>query len=107
MAAAWVGEKNRPIGLDLGVQDYILKRFSPRELAAHAGKASRRTAREIGESKGSPLYFGWLTIDLKNWTVNGGEARITRTVTQAQPGTLVCVEHKKWAATVYLALSTN
>ncbi len=92
MAAAWVGEKNRPIGLDLDVQDYILKPFSPREPAAGARRAPRRTARQMDASEGSLLPSGWLTIDLKNWTVNGGEASIPTTITE--PGMFLCIEHK-------------
>ena len=45
MVTARVSEGDRLAGLDLGADDYVLKPFSPRELAARVRAVLRRTAR--------------------------------------------------------------
>ena len=46
MLTARVEEKDRLEGLDLGADDYVIKPFSPKELAARVRAVLRRTARE-------------------------------------------------------------
>src|SRR5689334_18956974 len=40
------GEVDRVVGLELGADDYVIKPFSPRELAARAKAVLRRSSRE-------------------------------------------------------------
>jgi len=47
------GEVDRVVGLELGADDYVIKPFSPRELAARA-KAVLRRARSAGSASQSP-----------------------------------------------------
>ena len=82
MATARVDEDDRLAGLDLGADDYILKPFSPRELAARVRAVLRRTARQTDAAQPSLLEFDGLTIDLKNRTVNRGEAKPSLTPTE-------------------------
>ncbi len=56
-------EEDRIVGLSLGADDYVVKPFSPRELAARVAAVLRRT-QSIGESTGEkPLVFDGLRID--------------------------------------------
>jgi DNA-binding response OmpR family regulator len=56
-------ETDRVLGLKLGADDYVVKPFSPAELAARVGTVLRRTGRRPDE-KGD-LEFGDLAIDMK------------------------------------------
>ena len=82
MATARVDEADRLAGLDLGADDYILKPFSPRELAARVRAVLRRTARQTDAPGRSLLEFDGLTIDVKNRTVNRGEIKLSLTPTE-------------------------
>ena len=82
MATARVDEEDRLAGLNLGADDYILKPFSPRELAARVRAVLRRTARQVGEFEQGRLEFDGLTIDLKNRTVNRGAVNLSLTPTE-------------------------
>jgi len=48
------GEVDRVVGLELGADDYVIKPFSPRELAARAKAVLRRTRRVSDTSPTSP-----------------------------------------------------
>ncbi len=48
---ARAGEIDRVVGLELGADDYVVKPFSPRELAARIKAILRRTAKAPGEPK--------------------------------------------------------
>lgn len=52
---------SRVAGLDAGADDYVVKPFSPRELAVRVRNLLRRTARPAPD--GAVLRFGSLTID--------------------------------------------
>jgi len=54
-----VDEIDRVLGLELGADDYVVKPFSPRELAARVRAVLRRTAVDANQK----LSFGELTID--------------------------------------------
>lgn len=54
------GEHERIIGLDLGADDYLVKPFSPGELAARVRSVLRRTAPELA---GEVLVVGSLRIE--------------------------------------------
>ena len=51
MVTARVAEADRLAGLDLGADDYILKPFSPRELAARVRAVLRRTSRQVAPDR--------------------------------------------------------
>jgi len=54
------GESDRIVGLDLGADDYLVKPFSPGELAARARSVLRRSARP---SPGDPVAVSGLGVD--------------------------------------------
>jgi len=54
-------EVDRVLGLELGADDYVVKPFSPRELAARVRSVLRRT--NMPDHKATTLEFGDLTID--------------------------------------------
>ena len=56
-----VSEIDRVLGLELGADDYVVKPFSPRELAARVRAVLRRTTADAEP----PLDFGELEIDLR------------------------------------------
>lgn len=57
------GENDRVTGLDLGADDYLVKPFSVRELAARIRSVTRRTAgNPVSASRTPPLDFGDLVV---------------------------------------------
>lgn len=64
-------EVDRVVGLELGADDYVVKPFSPRELAVRVRNLLRRTARPAAD--GAVLRFGSLAIDpsAREVTVDG------------------------------------
>jgi DNA-binding response OmpR family regulator len=62
MLTARAEESDRVSGLELGADDYVVKPFSPRELAARVNGVLRRTSGRATESP-QPLEFGELRID--------------------------------------------
>lgn len=94
MATARVDEEDRLAGLDLGADDYIVKPFSPRELAARVRAVLRRSARQAASSAPTSLEYEGLNIDLRTRTVSRGDAKPALTPTEfrllamlaAQPG---------------------
>ncbi len=54
-------EVDRIVGLELGADDYVVKPFSPRELAVRVRNLLRRSSRPA--VTGTPLRYGSLTID--------------------------------------------
>ncbi len=50
---ARAGEIDRVVGLELGADDYVVKPFSPRELAARIKAILRRTGRPAGNAPGA------------------------------------------------------
>ncbi len=82
MATARVDEADRLAGLDLGADDYILKPFSPRELAARVRAVLRRTARQTTAAGSSLIEYDDLTIDLKARTVRRANTEPSLTPTE-------------------------
>ncbi len=78
MVTARVAEADRLAGLDLGADDYILKPFSPRELAARVRAVLRRTAPDRSHA----IKYDGVTIDLAAHTVLVGERKPTLTRTE-------------------------
>lgn len=70
-------ETDRVLGLELGADDYLVKPFSPRELATRARAVLRRSARS--KSSGDRLEFGDLSIDprVREVWVSGHAAELT------------------------------
>ena len=62
-------ETDRVVGLELGADDYVVKPFSPRELAARVRSVLRRTRTRFTEGSGR-LAFDGLAIDLGAREVN-------------------------------------
>jgi DNA-binding response OmpR family regulator len=62
MLTARAEESDRVSGLELGADDYVVKPFSPRELAARVNGVLRRTSGRQTPSP-TPMVFGPLTID--------------------------------------------
>ena len=56
-------ETDRVLGLELGADDYVVKPFSPRELAARVRTVLRRAGRSEKPAPGEPLVFDGLEID--------------------------------------------
>jgi len=56
-------EIDRVVGLELGADDYVVKPFSPRELAARVRNMLRRSTATPGPSAHAALSFGDLQID--------------------------------------------
>jgi DNA-binding response OmpR family regulator len=62
MLTARAEESDRVSGLELGADDYVVKPFSPRELAARVNGVLRRTSSRENNTP-QPLEFGELHID--------------------------------------------
>ncbi|MBW2525756.1 MAG: response regulator transcription factor [Deltaproteobacteria bacterium] len=77
-------EVDRILGLELGGDDYVVKPFSPRELAIRVKTVLRRTAGEGADARGaSPiLRHGPLQMDLPRHQVRVGEDKVELTVTE-------------------------
>ena len=92
MATARVDEEDRLAGLDLGADDYILKPFSPRELAARVRAVLRRTARQTTAAGPSLIEYDDLTIDLKARTVQRANTEPSLTPTEFRLLVLLATE---------------
>lgn len=75
LLSARVEELDRVIGLELGADDYVVKPFSPRELAARVRTVLRRNraTSEAGAAPPAVMRFDGLTIDAgaREVTVDG------------------------------------
>src|SRR6185295_6152175 len=56
-------ETDRVVGLEMGADDYVLKPFSPREVAARVRAVLRRAAGKAPPSEESAIRQGELTLD--------------------------------------------
>lgn len=70
------GETDRIIGLDLGADDYLVKPFSPGELAARVRTVLRRTSPELS---GEAIVIGRVQIEpaARRVVVDGAEVDLT------------------------------
>jgi two-component system, OmpR family, response regulator RegX3 len=75
-------ETDRIVGLELGADDYIVKPFSAREVAARIRAVLRRTGEPTGSEQETkePVSVGPLTLDSKkrSASVSGKELDLTR-----------------------------
>jgi two-component system, OmpR family, alkaline phosphatase synthesis response regulator PhoP len=81
MLTARTTEQDRITGLDLGADDYVIKPFSPRELAARIRAVLRRMPESALERGPSEIKRGSLTINfLRNELLRDGKPiNLTRT----------------------------
>jgi two-component system, OmpR family, phosphate regulon response regulator PhoB len=80
MVTARVEEPDRVAALDCGVDDYVTKPFSPRELAARINALLRRTYKAYGsgtsEANGSSAQGSGLILDAACRSVKSGESTV-------------------------------
>lgn len=81
MVTARVDEEDRTAGLDLGADDYVVKPFSPRELAARVRAVLRRSHRDAAEPMPERLSFDGIEMDLHQHAahLDGEPLRLTPT----------------------------
>jgi DNA-binding response OmpR family regulator len=72
-------EVDRVLGLELGADDYVVKPFSPRELAARVRSVLRRANAKAATPDGAVLDFGRLRIEplTREVTVDGRLVELT------------------------------
>jgi two-component system, OmpR family, response regulator ResD len=72
-------EEERIVGLSLGADDYVVKPFSPRELAARVAAVLRRVEESSGDANQKVLSFDGLRIDpnTREVLVDGEPATLT------------------------------
>ena len=72
-------EEERVVGLSLGADDYVVKPFSPRELAARVTAVLRRVEEPTGQTDQKVLSFEGLSIDpnTREVLVDGEPATLT------------------------------
>ena len=63
MLSARGEEYDRIHGFELGVDDYVVKPFSPKELMMRVGAILKRAKGGIGDSQREMVSFGGLTVD--------------------------------------------
>jgi DNA-binding response OmpR family regulator len=76
---AKVEESDRVLGLELGADDYVVKPFSPRELAARVRAVLRRMEKAQQETRPQILRAGEITVDLQGHYARVGEQLVDLT----------------------------
>ncbi len=79
MLTARTTEQDKLAGLDGGADDYVVKPFSPRELAARVRAVLRRLPLEMTLRGPAVMSYGALTVNLEKYQaeLNGKELRLT------------------------------
>jgi len=78
MLTARAEEADRVLGLELGADDYVVKPFSPKELAARVKAVLRRTAPEAGRSRIEVTDGLLIDTDTLEATLNGTHVELTQ-----------------------------
>jgi len=77
-------EIDRIVGIEIGADDYVVKPFSPREVAARVGAILKRGA-GIAEPVPEPVTaHGRLTLDVDAWEARLGGVAVPTTATEFQ-----------------------
>jgi len=78
LLTARADEVDRVVGLELGADDYVVKPFSPRELAVRVRNVLRRST-AAPAARAEPITFGALSIDpgAREVTVDGALVSLT------------------------------
>jgi len=92
MLTAWADEEDRLAGLDIGVDYYVTKPFSPRELAARIRAVERCAASDGQETGTSSLTYVPISVDTRNHTVYVGETQVHITPTEVRLPVLLIQE---------------
>jgi two-component system, OmpR family, phosphate regulon response regulator PhoB len=71
------GETDRIIGLDLGADDYLVKPFSPGELAARVRSLLRRARPAAGSARNGPADGLWVDETSRDVTLDGCPVDLT------------------------------
>lgn len=82
MLTARADEEDRLAGLDLGADDYVIKPFSPRELAARIRAVLRRSARDELEGGAARLDYESISMEMRQRTVHVDGTQIHLTPTE-------------------------
>jgi len=79
LLTARTDEVDRVVGLELGADDYVVKPFSPRELAARVRNMLRRASASPAQTATTALDFGPLRVDpaAREATVDGVAVTLT------------------------------
>lgn len=74
-------ETDRVLGLEMGADDYVVKPFSPREVAARVRAVLRRAAAKAQPEEDKPLEAGALRVDprTRKAAISGSELMLSRT----------------------------
>ncbi|TXI37470.1 MAG: response regulator transcription factor [Mycobacterium sp.] len=74
-------EVDRVVGLSMGADDYVVKPFFPREVAARINAVARRARNPVADAALSERVFGDLRIEpeARRVTVSGQEVVLTKT----------------------------
>src|SRR5215213_7126447 len=76
-------EIDRVLGIELGADDYVVKPFSPREVAARVTAILRRSALKPRESEAAGhIVHGLLSLDAEGWRARWGGLEAPLTVTE-------------------------
>jgi DNA-binding response OmpR family regulator len=79
LLTARADETDRVVGLELGADDYVVKPFSPRELAARVRTVLRRARQGDARAGDTRLCFDGLVVDPAAREVECGERRVSLT----------------------------
>lgn len=79
MLSARGEEYDKLFGFEIGVDDYVTKPFSPKELMARINAVTKRRSAEQAEGKNDVVQFEGLVIDMagRNVYVDGEKAELT------------------------------
>src|SRR5215213_3811302 len=76
-------EIDRVLGIELGADDYVVKPFSPREVAARVTAILRRSALKPRETEAAGhIVHGLLSLDAEGWRARWGGLEAPLTVTE-------------------------
>jgi DNA-binding response OmpR family regulator len=75
-------ETDRVVGLELGADDYVLKPFSPREVAARVRAVLRRAAKAAPQAEETALRVGTLSLDPRTRKASVGEQELALSRTE-------------------------